>query len=73
MEITTRNDGMLAHMAIEMIEEAFTKNDSNLVAWRREGQKILVRSMRNEIMDAINTKQFNKYQKSVLIYKEIEN
>ena len=73
LEITTKNDGMLANMAIVMIEEAFTKNDSNLVCWKREEEKIVVCSTRDEIMDAINTKKFNQYQKSVIIYKEIKN
>ena len=73
LEITTKNNGMLADMAIVMIEESFIKNASNIVAWRREGQKILVRSTREEIMDAISTKKLNGYQKKVLIYTEIKN
>jgi len=73
LEITTKNNGMLADMAIVMIEESFIKNASNIVAWRREGQKILVRSTREEIMDTINTNQLTGYQKKVLIYTEIKN
>ncbi len=71
LEISLKNDGMLGHLAMNMIEEAFKKNDSTLVCWRRDGDKILVRSTEYEIFYAINTKKFNRYQKSVLIYKEI--
>ena len=73
LEITTKNDGMLGHLAMNMIENSFKKNDSNIVCWKREEEKIMVCSTRNEIMNAINTKKFNQYQKSVLIYKEIPN
>ncbi len=73
LEISTKNDGMLANMALNMIEEAFKKNDSSIVSWRREGEKIRVLSTRDEIMDAINTKRLSPYQKSVIIYTEILN
>jgi len=72
MEITTKNDGILANMAIVMIDEAFKKNDSNIVCWKREGRKIRVCSTREEITDVINSIRFNRYQKSVLIYTELK-
>ena len=73
MQITLKNEGMLGHLAMNMIEDAFKKNDSNIVSWKREGEKILVRSTRDEIMNALNTKKFNQYQKSVIIYTELKN
>lgn len=73
LEITTKNDGMLGQMALDMIENDIKKNDSSIVAWKREGQKIVIRSTYNEIMDVINTKRLTRYQKSVIQYTRIEN
>ena len=73
LEFSAKNKGIQGQKALDIIENICKENWFRLVEWQRKGQKIRVFSTFSEIMDAINTRRFTRYQLRVIQYKRIEN
>lgn len=73
LEFTAKNNGIQGQKALDSIEKDLKSHELFLVDWQRKGQKIRAYSKFSDIIDAIDVRNWTKYQRRIIQYKVIRD